>query len=250
MLLAMRSVSSVKKAAIAIFFACLLPIAVTSGYWTQRPDPHSRCQALLSGVPLYPAKHLSARQLTHEAEFAEDLAIRYADACCGPRSGHFESMEEYGRRRDECMAQFFQVVALAYGTTENEIRASLTRRRPELDAASMISFFIIYVWLANALAFRILRGRNYESLGTKVILLYAALLMGAVFVHAGNIWCDTMEAIRLGNGHGSYRDRVPWDHHAAAEYVVGILVFCGAAVIQRRTAALESSSQRLPTEQV
>ena len=114
----------------------------------------------------------------------------------------------------------------------------------------MISFFIIYVWLANALAFRILRGRNYESLGTKVILLYAALLMGAVFVHAGNIWCDTMEAIRLGNGHGSYRDRVPWDHHAAAEYVVGILVFCGAAVIQRRTAALESSSQRLPTEQV
>src|SRR5438105_10225496 len=87
--------------------------------------------------------------------FAEDLAIRYADACCGPRSGHFESMEEYGRRRDECMAQFFQVVALAYGTTENEIRASLTRRRPELDAASMISFCIIYVWLANALAFLI-----------------------------------------------------------------------------------------------
>src|SRR5438552_4163947 len=198
MLLAMRSVSSVKKAAIAIFFACLLPIAVTSGYWTQRPDPHSRCQALLSGVPLYPAKHLSARQLTHEAEFAEDLAIRYADACCGPRSGHFESMQEYGRRRDECMAQFFQVVALTYGTTDHEIRASLTRRRPELDAASMISFFIICIWLVNAVAFGILRGRDYGSFGTKLILVYAALFFGAVFVNAGSIWCNTMESIRLG----------------------------------------------------
>src|SRR2546429_2451636 len=31
-----------------------------------------------------------------------------------------------------------------------------------------------------------------ESRGiTIVILLYTALLMGAVFVHAGNVWCDT-----------------------------------------------------------
>src|SRR5437763_14075024 len=105
MLLAMRSRIFVKKAAIAIFFPCLLPIAVTSGYWTHRPDPHSRCEALFTGVPVYPAKHLSARQLTHESEFAEDLAIRYADACCGPRSGPFESMDAYGRRREGGMVQ-------------------------------------------------------------------------------------------------------------------------------------------------
>lgn len=250
MLLAMRSVSSVKKAAIATFFACLLLIAITSGYWTHRPDPYSKCESLSTGVPLYPAKNLTARQLAHEAEFAEDLAIRYADACCGPRSGHFESWEEYGRRRDECMAQFFEVVALTYGTTDNEIRASLTRRRTELDAATMISFFIIYVWLVNAVAFRILRGRDYESLSTKLIIVYAALLLGAVFVLAGGVWCATMESIRLGNGHGSYRDRVPWDHHSGAEYVVGVALFFGAVVIQRRTAVLESSPQQLPTEQV
>jgi len=204
----------------------------------------------MSAVPVYPAKHLTARELTHEAEFAEDLAIRYADSCCSPHSGHFESMEEYGRRRDECMAQFFRVVALTYGTTDYEIRASLTRRRPELDTASMISFLIIYVWLANAVAFRILRGRDYGSLSTKLILAYAALCLGAVFVNAGNIWCDTMEAIRLGNGHGSYRDRVPWNHHSTAEYVVGLALFCGAVVIQHRKAAAENSPQRLPTEQV
>jgi hypothetical protein len=233
------------------FFACLLLIAVTSGYWTHRPDPHSKCETLLSSVPLYPAKHLTARQLTHEAEFTEDLAIRYADACCGPRSGHFESMKEYDRRRDECMTQFFQVVALTYGTAEAEIRASLNRRRPELDAASMISFFIIYVWFLNALAFRILGGRDYGSASTKLIIVYASLLSGAVFVLAGNLWCSIMEAIRLGNGHASYRDRVPWSHHFAAEYVVGAVLFCGVAfAIQRRTAASESSPAATSDEQV
>ena len=239
---------SVKKAAMAIFLACLLLIAVTSGYWTHHPDPYSKCEALISAVPVYPARHLTALELTHQAEISEELAIRYADACCGPHSGHFESMEEYGRRRDECMTQFFQVVALTYGTTDREIRASLTRRRPELDAASMLSFFIIYVWLVNAVAFRILRGRDYASLSTKVILAYAALFLGAVFVNAGNVWCDTMEAIRLGNGHASYRDRVPWDHHSGAEYILGVALFSGAVVIQRRMAALENSPQNSPRQ--
>jgi hypothetical protein len=234
----MSSAGTVKRAAIGTFFACFLLIALTSGYWTHRPDPHSKCGALLRSVPLYPSKHLTARQLTHEAEFTEDLAIRYADACCGPRSGHFESMEEYDRSRDECMTQFFQVVVLTYGTADSEIRASLNRRFPELDAASMISFFIIYVWFLNTLTFRILGGRDYGSASTKVIIVYAALLSGAAFVLAGNLWCDNMEAIRLGNGHASYRDRVPWHHHFAAEYVVGVVLFLVVAIaIQRRTAA-------------
>lgn len=250
MLRAISCVSTVKRVAIAIFFACLLLIAVTSGYWTRRPDPHLKCEALLTSVPLYPAKHLSARELTREAEFTEDLAIRYADACCGPRSGRFESMKAYDRTRDECMTQFFQVVALTYGTADAEIRASLNRRRPELDAASMISFFILYVWVVNALAFRILGDRNYGSTSTKLMIVYAALLAGAIFVVAGNLWCSIMEAIRLGNGHASYRDRVPWGHHVAAEYVVGAVLFCCVAIaIQRRTALSESSPSTTSHEQ-
>ena len=246
----MSCVSTVKRAAIGIFFACLLLIVFTSGYWTHRPDPHSKCEALLRSVPLYPPEHLTARQLTHEAEFSEDLAIRYADACCGPRSGHFENMEEYDRRRDECMTQFFQVVALTYGTADPEIRASLNRRRPELDAASMISFFIIYIWFLNAIAFRIFGGRDYGSASTKLLIVYAALLSGVIFFVAGNLWCDIMEAIRLGNGHASYRHRVPWGHHFVAEYVVGAVLFCVVVAIQRRAAASESSPSATSYEQV
>jgi len=247
----MSCVSTVKRAAIGTFFACLLLITVTSGYWTHRPDPHSKCDAQLGSVPLYPAQHLTARQLTHEAESAEDLAIRYADACCGPRSGHFENMEEYDRRREECMAQFFQVVALTYGAGDAEIRTSLNRRFHELDTASMISFFLIYSWFLDALAFRILGGRDYGSASTKFIIVYAAFVSGAVFVLAGNFWCDNMEAIRLGNGHASYRDRIPWHHHFVAEYVVGVVLFWVVAIaIRRRTAASESSFSTASDEQV
>jgi hypothetical protein len=247
----MSCVSTVKRAAIGTFFACLLLITVTSGYWTHRPDPHSKCDAQLGSVPLYPAQHLTARQLTHEAESAEDLAIRYADACCGPRSGHFENMEEYDRRREECMAQFFQVVALTYGAGDAEIRTSLNRRFHELDTASMISFFLIYSWFLDALAFRILGGRDYGSASTKFIIVYAALVSGAVFVLAGNFWCDNMEAIRLGNGHASYRDRIPWQHHFVAEYVVGVVLFWVVVIaVRRRTAASESSFSTASDEQV
>jgi hypothetical protein len=81
--------------------------------------------------------------------------------------------------------------------------------------------------------------------------VYAALLSGGVFVLAGNVWCGIMEAIRLGNGHASYRDRVPWNHHFAAEYVVGAVLFCCVAIaIQRRTAASESSPSATSDEQV
>ena len=140
------------------------------------------------------------------------------------------------------MTQFFQVVALTYGTADAEIRASLNRRFPELDAASTISFFIIYSWFLSALAFRILGGRDYRSASTQLIIAYAALVSGAVFALVGNFWCDNMEAIRLGNGHASYRDRIPWHHHFVAEYVVGVVLFwVVATAIQRRTAASESS---------
>ena len=56
----MGSVSSVKKAAMALFLACLLLILVTSGYWKHHPDPYSKCEALTSAVPVYPAKHSAA----------------------------------------------------------------------------------------------------------------------------------------------------------------------------------------------
>src|SRR5438093_5763891 len=50
---------------------------------------------------------LSARanreHLDDDALFAEDLAIRFADAQRGHRSGHFKGVDEYERAADQCM---------------------------------------------------------------------------------------------------------------------------------------------------
>src|SRR6266478_9394592 len=67
---------------------------------------------------LNPSHPSQQRHLSDDAEFAEDLAIRYADAHRGPRSGHFEGMAEYGRTRDKCMAALFKVIGSSHSQPE------------------------------------------------------------------------------------------------------------------------------------
>src|SRR5690242_15200212 len=64
-----------------------------------------------------------SRSLYYDAEFAEDLAIRYADAHTGPRSGHFEGFAQYGRTRDQCMASLFAELASRHSVAEDQVRA-------------------------------------------------------------------------------------------------------------------------------
>src|ERR1700749_2037318 len=87
-------------------------------------QPNSNCE--------WPQK-IGARDLTSDAESAEDLAIRYADACCGPHSGHFENMTEYARNRDACMSSLFHGIATSRGITEEQVRHAVTRRGASLD---------------------------------------------------------------------------------------------------------------------
>src|SRR5690349_4643771 len=146
-----------KKGAITLFSACLLLIGITSGYWTRHPDSYSSCELLEGAVPLHPHKPIIERQWMHDAEFVEDFGIRYADENFGPHSGHFENMEDYGRRRDACIIRLFQAVAHNDDVTYDQVRASLYQRQIELEVATILSFVIIYSWAANAVAFRIWR---------------------------------------------------------------------------------------------
>jgi len=51
-----------------------------------------------------PAQPSDTRHLSSDAEFAEDLAIRYADTHYGLRTPGYASGEAYGAARDRCMA--------------------------------------------------------------------------------------------------------------------------------------------------
>jgi hypothetical protein len=181
------------------------------------------------------------RHLNEDAEFAEDLAIRYADARRGPQSGHFEGMAEYVRTREECMAKLFQTIGATHGVTAEQVRQSLGRRRTELDLAVILSFAGLYAWAAYGIARRIFETHADGSLARIAMVMYASVAASGVGVFLGELWSTIMESIRLGTGHMSYRGtRVPWSHHRLGLFFGGVLLFWLAAALRHRAA----SSQR------
>lgn len=74
---------------------------------------------------------VSARHLTADAEFAEDLAIRYADGHFGPRSPN--PSETYEAERDQCMKRLFEAIGMEHGVPAGQVSDSLGRNRVYID---------------------------------------------------------------------------------------------------------------------
>jgi hypothetical protein len=129
------------------------------------------------GIIMIAQVNLQKKHLHADAEFAEDLAIRYADACCGPNSHHFESMEQYVQARDECTSRLFQAVATKYGVTDSDVRAALEHRPILFDLATMLPFVALYGWITNLIVRRIRRRYADASASQRVIInIYASLM--------------------------------------------------------------------------
>jgi hypothetical protein len=166
--------------------------------------------------------------LYYDAEFAEDLAIRYADAQAGPRSAHFEGFAQYGRTRDQCMAQLFSEVASRHGVGEDQVRGALAARPVAIDAMIAVPYVLLYILASNAIISVIhARGRHDElSSASRVMITYSSLVTSAAGVLLGQAWWGVAESLRLGNGHLSYRtDRNPWAHHYAILFIAGLVLY-------------------------
>ncbi len=85
---------------------------------------------------------VSARHLSADAEFAEDLAIRYADAHFGPRSPN--PSEEYGAERDRCMERLFEEIGKEHGVPVGQVSGSLGQNRAHIDLAEVLPFALLY----------------------------------------------------------------------------------------------------------
>ena len=96
------------------------------------------------------ASHHSAdlRHLSADAEFAEDLAIRYADIHLGRRN----PSEEYGAERDRCMAKLFEEIAKEHGVPVERVSSSLGRNRAYIDVAEILPFALLYGLAAVTIA--------------------------------------------------------------------------------------------------
>jgi hypothetical protein len=173
---------------------------------------------VLAGCPQH-------RSLPYDAEVAEDLAIRYADAQRGPHSGHFESMAHYGQVRDQRIAEMFKTVASRHGVTEEQVRESLTHRPLGVDLVVILSFAVFYAWVADI----IVRRRSM------IMTAYISIVLSAVAVLFGESWAGFIESVRLGTGHLSYRaDRIPWGHHRVMIWIAAALLCWLVAIVRNR----------------
>jgi len=174
-----------------------------------------------------PKHSVDARHISADAEFAEDLAIRYADTHYGRHSPN--PSEEYGTKRDECMAKLFAEIAKDHGVPLQQVSSSLGHNRAYIDAAIYLPFELLYCIAAAALAPMI--WRRYPPIADGwapgvVMTVFLSVVIAAGCVLCGEQWGWVAETYRIGNKHMSYRaDRLWWSQHRFALFSGAVAVF-------------------------
>ena len=171
------------------------------------------------------------RHLSDDAQVAEDIAIRYADVTGGTGSAR-KDVPAYRTRRETCKASLFATIADQHGVAVESVGSAVVQRRVWLDALVMIGFAMLYAAMARQVAGRMFQGAIGDSRPLALAMtIVVAIVFAAIGLLAGEVWTMLIEAIRLGNGHGSYRvDRVPWRQYPVPIFVAGVVVFLVAAI--------------------
>jgi hypothetical protein len=162
--------------------------------------------------------------LRRDAETAETIAIHYADVSPARRRGK----EEYTQARDNCMQALFVAVAQNHSLDTAVVRAYTTVRNSWFDGTVLVSFAVLFALVAYGLAGRMIRLTVTEDLRLVAVaviaIALAAALLGMMFL---DMWSTTVESLRLGSWHLSYRaDRIPWTHHRSWLFTGSVALFC------------------------
>ena len=193
------------------------------------------------------------RHLVADAQLAEDLAIRRADAEFGRLSG-YEAPQPHGglidggRVRNDCMATLVAAIETNHAVTAEQIAAARGEHSRLFDAAAALSFVPLFLVCAGAVCSRL--SVRFSSEGRTVKL--AALAVASIFttllgLQAGQLWLGIWEAVRVRNGHLSgFRaaTRTAWPHdYVGVLLAAGVAVFSFAAMFWHR-AAFRGASRR------
>jgi hypothetical protein len=186
---------------------------------------------------------VSARHLSADAEFAEDLAIRYADAHFGLRSPN--PSEQYGAERDRCMERLFDEIGKEHGVPVGQVSASLGRNRAYIDFAEVLPFALLYSLAAMVAARMVWRHYAPAEDGWApgiTMALFVSLALAAGSTMLGEVWNWFVETHRMGNHHMSYRaDRLFWPRHRFELFAAAVVIFWVAAIKAARRLRLEHS---------
>jgi len=186
--------------------------------WTE-PDIH----------PLQLTRIPDRRHLRFDAVTAEDMAIRWSDI-------HFGLRPEWDQKCYECMQTLFQGIAKHHSVDVAIVRQYSAERDPLVDAPVILSFGLLYLFVAYIFTGRMLRRfpANDSTFWIMTLILAAGVSLVAVMV--GGLASIVIENIRLNSAHLSYRmNRIPFRQHWAMLFVCGFVVFWLVALMRRRT---------------
>lgn len=179
--------------------------------------------------------------LVRDAQLAEELATRYADAEHERRfgySGHGGLIEQ-GRVYRDCMARLVARIQTNHGVTSDEVQAARAHRDWRFDLPVAVLFLPLY-WFAATVVCRGL-ARRFSADQPRVRIAatgLTSLVVGFLGLQAGQLWTAAWETVRVGNGHiGGFRmaSRLhPWASHVGGLFVGAALLFCLIAASSRR----------------
>jgi hypothetical protein len=186
---------------------------------------------------------VSTRHLSADAEFAEDLAIRYADTHFGRHSP--TPSENYKAERGACMERLLEKIGNEHGVPVGQVSDSLGRNRAYIDLAELLPFALLYVMTA-IVGVRII-WRRYppaeEGWASGITMtLFISLAFAVTSTLLGEVWNWILEGHRIGNSHMSYRaERLFWHNHRFELFVAALLIFWLAAILAARRVPLVHS---------
>jgi hypothetical protein len=181
-----------------------------------------------------PLQNASAIHLSADAEFAEDLAIRYADK----HFGLSVPGDVYVAERDRCMVSLFEPIAAQHGVSTAQVAGSLGRNRLHIDLAVNLPFAILYLlaaWFCVRLIWRRYPPAEIGWAPGLMMTLFVSLALATGCVLLGEMWSWITETYRVGNDHMSYRAvRLVWRRYRPEMFAGALASFWLAAAIAAR----------------
>jgi hypothetical protein len=181
------------------------------------------------------------RRLIADAVLAEELAIRYADALAGLRSGHYAGEAEYGRTRERCLTDLVDTIAKAHARDPATVREASRGRSALVDIlAVFVPMALLYIVAGETIArFIARRFGPDETLARAVTLILATACVSLLGYQVGSLWSFTFEErFRLQTTHLSYRAfYVPWGRHGPSIAIAGACLFLAVTAWRLRVGA-------------
>ena len=172
------------------------------------------------------------RHLVADAQLAEELAIRHADAEFGRRYGveHHGGLIDDGRFRSECLSRMLHAIENNHEVTSEQVNVARGERNREFDLLVGLLFLPLYSLSATVVCRRLSRRfSSDERYVGWVALGLASAAVSVLGVQSFRLFGALWEAVRVGNGHmtsmrGATYTR--WSQqYVGADFIGGVLVF-------------------------